>query len=205
MSPELIDPEPFGSEKICRTESSDCYALGMVIYQTIGGLLPFHNDLGYRISKKVEKGERPPRVLGFTDTLWKMVESCWAHQPTSRPSIKDVLQCLKTPSNLPGPFPPLHGEETEEGSDGNPSDSASTNYDEMSGLRTTETNTSASASLSHAADRGICCVPSLSRTSATVTASEGSMDHGRTDPGIPTPGADSGDMGYLSGKSNLIS
>ena len=205
MSPELIDPEPFGLEKICRTESSDCYALGMVIYQTISGLLPFHKDTGYKISKKVEKGERPPRMLGFTDTLWKMVESCWAHQPTNRPSIEDVLRCLKTPSNLPGPFLPLQGEETEEGSDGDPSGGASTSRDEMSGPKTTETNTSTAACSSHVANRGLGSVASLSRPSAPLTASDDSMDHGETDPGFPIPGANPGDGGYLSGKSNLIS
>jgi serine/threonine protein kinase len=32
MSPELLDPEKFGSDG-CPTRESDCYALGMVIYE----------------------------------------------------------------------------------------------------------------------------------------------------------------------------
>ena len=32
MSPELLDPPRFGSEG-CPTRASDCYALGMVIYE----------------------------------------------------------------------------------------------------------------------------------------------------------------------------
>ena len=32
MSPELLDPDGFGSNG-CPTRESDCYALGMVIYE----------------------------------------------------------------------------------------------------------------------------------------------------------------------------
>ena len=34
MSPELLDPQCFGSDG-CPTRESDCYALGMVIYEVI--------------------------------------------------------------------------------------------------------------------------------------------------------------------------
>jgi serine/threonine protein kinase len=33
MSPELLDPEPFGVQGDRPTKQSDCYALGMVIYE----------------------------------------------------------------------------------------------------------------------------------------------------------------------------
>jgi len=37
MGPELINPEQFGLEDNRPTKSSDCYALGMVIYEAISG------------------------------------------------------------------------------------------------------------------------------------------------------------------------
>ena len=44
MSPELIVPEEFGFEKYRATVSSDCYALGMVVYEVISGNIPFHKS-----------------------------------------------------------------------------------------------------------------------------------------------------------------
>lgn len=108
MGPELIAPEQFGLKKSRLTKSSDCYALGMVIYEIITGNLPFHNDTEFSISLKVSKGEWPPRRAKFTDRLWEMVESCWASQPDSRSSVEDVLQCLEAAPKLseePSPGP----------------------------------------------------------------------------------------------------
>jgi len=95
MSPELFDPQRFGFDKTRLTESSDCYALGMVIYEVISGHLPFHRDHSYVVVSKVLGGERPSRGGCFTDSLWRMLELCWESQPTARPSVEEVLRCLE--------------------------------------------------------------------------------------------------------------
>ena len=100
MSPELIDPEQFGFDKYCPTKASDCYALGMVIYETISGRLPFHQHTDLNVFFKVVRGERPRRGRDFTDGVWKVLELCWKPQPNDRPNIEDVLVCLKQASNL---------------------------------------------------------------------------------------------------------
>ena len=113
MSPELFYPQKFGFEEARRAKSLDCYALEMVIYETINGHLPFHRDGSQTVPMKVLKGERPPRVASFTDSLWRMLERCWKPQPDARPSIEGVLQCLEQEA-----LPPLGPDlETEEGSD----------------------------------------------------------------------------------------
>ena len=114
MSPELINPERFGLENSRPTKPSDCYALGMVIYETISGHPPFHKDSNLSVFAKVLDGKRPPREARFTDSLWKMLEVCWKPQPGDRPSIEDVLRCLETEL-------PLSNVEREE--DGDDSDS----------------------------------------------------------------------------------
>jgi serine/threonine protein kinase len=101
MSPELIDPQQFGLQHSRPTESSDCYALGMVIYETISGNMPFHEDADLTVFVKVLQGKRPPRGGKFKKDLWRMLELCWESQPSSRPSIGDVLRCLETYSNSP--------------------------------------------------------------------------------------------------------
>ena len=41
MSPELLDPGRFNLTEGRRTKESDCYALGMVIYEVLSGQAPF--------------------------------------------------------------------------------------------------------------------------------------------------------------------
>ena len=98
MSPERIVPQEFGLKDSHPTESSDCYSLGMVIYETISGHPPFHEHRDITVSVKVLKGEHPPRAAKFTEGLWKLLKMCWAFQPNNRLSIKDVLHCLNTGS-----------------------------------------------------------------------------------------------------------
>ena len=106
MSPELITPEDFGMKTSRPTESSDCYSLGMVIYETISGNLPFHEDTDLTVFVKVLKGERPRRETGFTTSLWRMLERCWMPQPDNRPSVEEVLQCLEMCSDPSAPPSP---------------------------------------------------------------------------------------------------
>ena len=96
MSPELIDPQRFGLRNSRPTRASDCYAFGMVIYETISGHPPFHKDADMTVFVKVLNGKRPAREASFTDNLWTMLERCWESQPDARPSIEDVLRCLET-------------------------------------------------------------------------------------------------------------
>ena len=103
MSPELFDPKSFGLKADCPTKRSDCYALGMLIYEVLSGGIPFprHNDR--LVVAKILTGERPERPRGatgtwFTNEVWCAVESCWEHIPRDRPKIGDVLQRLEDAS-----------------------------------------------------------------------------------------------------------
>ena len=68
MSPELINPQRFGFESCRPTKRSDCYALGMVVYETISGHFPFYKHGNLNVILKVLAGELPSREPGFTDT-----------------------------------------------------------------------------------------------------------------------------------------
>jgi len=118
MGPELIDPQRFGIKNACPTKSSDCYALGMVIYETISGKLPFHEHTDLIVFVNVLKGGHPRREAGFTNSIWQMLKLCWTPQPNNRPSIEDVLQCLEGVLNLSELPSPRVGEEVGEDSDG---------------------------------------------------------------------------------------
>ena len=99
MSPELLDPEKFGLKNRQPTMESDCYALGMVIYEVLSGQVPFSTYHSFTAFRKILDGERPGRPQGevgklFTDGIWDLVERCWKTAPTSRPGATEILQVL---------------------------------------------------------------------------------------------------------------
>ena len=111
MSPELLDPDRFGPTDGRPTKESDCYALGMVIYEVLSGKFPFASYREYVVMRKVIEGERPGRPEGvegewFTDYLWHTLQLCWAQEPKERPTIGEVLDCLgPVPKGWKPPLP----------------------------------------------------------------------------------------------------
>ena len=108
MSPELLNPEDFDLETIRPTKNSDCYALGMVIYEVLSGQIPFASSWTPAAISKVLNGERPRRPQGkegelFTDGIWGLLDDCWKHNPKNRPHVKAVLQHLEGTPPLPQP------------------------------------------------------------------------------------------------------
>ena len=107
MSPELLDPESFGLTESRPTKESDCYALGMVVYEVLSGQAPFAPNTSAVVIRMVLEGKRPKRPQGVegklvTDVIWGVLEHCWEPQPTDRPSVEAVLQSLEeTPSSPP--------------------------------------------------------------------------------------------------------
>lgn len=99
-SPELFYPEKFGLSECRPTESSDCYALGMVVYEVLSGKVPFYYYRDLVAVAKVLDGERPrrPQESGggfFSDDIWNLLECCWTSNPDLRPRAEGVLRCLK--------------------------------------------------------------------------------------------------------------
>ena len=115
MSPELINPKRFGLNKSRPTKPSDCYAFGMVMYETISGHIPFYEDQNHpTIFMQVLDGEHPSRGDDFTDGLWEVMEQCWRPQRDARPEIEDVLLYLESilpPSEPPSVTPSVIDEE----------------------------------------------------------------------------------------------
>ena len=98
MAPELLDPE---SSSPHNTRESDCYSLGMVIYEVLSGEAPFAATRHtYRVIAEVLAGVRPTRPQGaqgswFTDALWEILELCWRKEPDERPRLHIILRCLQ--------------------------------------------------------------------------------------------------------------
>ena len=117
MSPELLDPDGFGTDGR-PTRESDRYALGMVIYevcrlntrrsfiypsQVLTGLKPFHHMHGITFMLPMLRGKRPEKpphaeTLGFSDALWGLVQSCWSATSTDRPTAQELFNQLSLDS-----------------------------------------------------------------------------------------------------------
>lgn len=97
MSPELYDPERFGATDDRPTKQSDCYALGMVVYEVLTGNDPFWEFSGReRVIFAIIEGDRPRKPnaavsLGLTDGLWEILQRCWLADANARPNVKTVL------------------------------------------------------------------------------------------------------------------
>jgi len=115
MSPELFHPGAFDLRDSRPKKESDCYALGMVIYEVLSGRTPFASYSLFAIMSKVLDGERPKRLRGsagnlFTDDIWGTLELCWKQHPGDRISAEAVLLRLeRIPSPL-GPPPNVDGD-----------------------------------------------------------------------------------------------
>ena len=127
MSPELLDPTQFDTNGRL-TRESDCYALGMVVYEVsqlrsphwslthpskvLTGRPPFHHLRAFAPVTAVLRGERPEKPvdaksLGFSDTLWGLVQLCWMESISDRPTAKQLLDFLSLDSLAWVP-PPLY-------------------------------------------------------------------------------------------------
>jgi len=121
MSPELLDPDRFGSDGR-PTKESDCYALGMVILEVLSGETPFPCDNGLVVMRKVIEGRCPERPQGaggawFTDDLWEALERCWSPQPKNRPTVRAMLERLERGSAVWQPLLPSSDDEVQTDSD----------------------------------------------------------------------------------------
>jgi len=96
MGPELLIPERFNLKDCRPTKQSDCYALGMTIYEVLSGQAPFSQHSIFAVPHRVMEGDRPTRPEGeqktqFTDRVWEMLELCWKPQPGDRPNAEAIL------------------------------------------------------------------------------------------------------------------
>ena len=118
MAPELLLPGTFALRDSRPTKGSECYALGMVIYEVLSGRPPFFRCDKAAVVRKVLRGERPRRPRGtkgawFTADLWEMLGRCWKSLPDERPSLDVVLQCLQDAERPSRPFEMAEGVTTD--------------------------------------------------------------------------------------------
>ena len=96
ISPELLSPGKFGSEKCQPAKASDCYSLGTTVYEVLSGQAPFVQHMSAAAVWRILEGgrpTRPQRAQGgqFTDAMWGMLVLRWQPRPRDQMSVRCVL------------------------------------------------------------------------------------------------------------------
>lgn len=100
MSPELLESVKSNPIESLPTKKSDCYSLGMVVYEVLSGQDPFSSYSAVEVTRMVLQGIRPEQPQGeggqlFTGEIWELLQCCWKKRPGRRPNAKGVLARLK--------------------------------------------------------------------------------------------------------------
>ncbi|KAJ7623223.1 kinase-like domain-containing protein [Roridomyces roridus] len=102
MSPELHYPQSCGLETFKRTFASDVYSFAFVCVELYSGKPPFPEiSHDAAVMLRVMAAERPSRPYDASgeklmpETLWNLVQQCWAHNPSERPSMARVVELMQ--------------------------------------------------------------------------------------------------------------
>ncbi|KAI9208770.1 kinase-like domain-containing protein [Polychytrium aggregatum] len=96
MAPEMLDDEPAGTSK-----NTDVFAFAMTMYEVLNDgkeswvtkdNAPMKQA---QIISQLLQHKRPKQFPGIPDDIWALIDRCWAHEPTDRPSFPDILVALK--------------------------------------------------------------------------------------------------------------
>ena len=100
MAPELFDPELDQRRTVSSlgpnyTEAVDTYAFAVIITEMLNRQLPWPGLLFGELRKAVLIDQERPSVPDNTPPVLKeVIDACWRHEPTERPSFSQVLQAL---------------------------------------------------------------------------------------------------------------
>eukprot|EP00041_Stephanoeca_diplocostata_P024752 m.635943 g.635943 ORF g.635943 m.635943 type:complete len:565 (-) comp22589_c0_seq1:1192-2886(-) len=95
MAPEIIDGGTLYNNAV------DVYSFGVLLWELATRQRPWGHitatGIQYRAAVRaaVRIGDRPPKPTSCTPAYCHVMENCWAQQPSSRPTFKQVVQMLE--------------------------------------------------------------------------------------------------------------
>ncbi|CAG8512551.1 18896_t:CDS:2, partial [Racocetra fulgida] len=84
---QFIAPEVYYHKEY--SMKSDIYSLGMLLWEIFAGCRPFSNVSCDEISSILISNDRPKMPSGLPKTIQEMIQRCWDHEASKRPSIDE--------------------------------------------------------------------------------------------------------------------
>ncbi|KAI6097182.1 kinase-like domain-containing protein [Pisolithus sp. B1] len=102
------------------SKASDVWAFGMTILELFTRAVPFSDcSSSARVMSRIMTGKLPPRPSAeatqsrMADVWWEICTSCWGSNPSSRPTMRDIVETVKAvlhqarATSLPQRTPPV--------------------------------------------------------------------------------------------------
>ncbi|XP_063244382.1 mitogen-activated protein kinase kinase kinase 7-like isoform X2 [Bacillus rossius redtenbacheri] len=101
MAPEVFESSTY-------TEKCDVFSWGIILWEVLSRRRPFDRSFNgknkhgknqpcaFQIMWAVHNGQRPPLINGCPPPLERLMTSCWAKEPSIRPSMDYVVNIMET-------------------------------------------------------------------------------------------------------------
>jgi len=94
MSPEMLE----GNKPSYPT---DVWGFSLILYELLTGLDSFASCRFYALVKTIKDGGRPPIPSEYSSQkVVEILERCWKHSPSERPTFNNILTILENPEYL---------------------------------------------------------------------------------------------------------
>ncbi|XP_063683689.1 mitogen-activated protein kinase kinase kinase 7-like [Bolinopsis microptera] len=87
MAPEVITTTDYN-------EKCDVYSFGIVMWEVLMRRVPFKGLNSFQVMQTVDRKKRPPLPKTVPTSIRTMIQLCWSHDPTSRPSFTSLCKLL---------------------------------------------------------------------------------------------------------------
>ncbi|GAB2269856.1 Serine/threonine-protein kinase ht1 [Dionaea muscipula] len=92
MAPEMVKEQPHS-----HTKKVDVYSFGIVLWEILTALIPFHNLTPEQAAFAVsQKNARPPLPPNCPAALSNLINRCWATNPDRQPHFDEIVKILHT-------------------------------------------------------------------------------------------------------------
>ncbi|XP_021915716.1 tyrosine-protein kinase shark isoform X1 [Zootermopsis nevadensis] len=79
------------------SHASDVWSFGVTLWEMFSvGQQPYGEKRGVEVIQLVEKGERLTQTEHCPDSVYRIMERCWAYQPRDRPTFSELLEIFSS-------------------------------------------------------------------------------------------------------------
>ena len=98
LAPEITNPSRKGNAApVIESKAADVFAFAMLAVEVFTSKIPFEGQKNEVVVVHISRGGRPEmpgnaQLVGLTCAMWRLLESCWQHNPNRRPTMEEVVR-----------------------------------------------------------------------------------------------------------------